>query len=82
VFTPFVLACGVTTALLFAAHGAAFVALRSAPGLAAEARRLGATLLRVSGAVGSHGCCSPFLNRIKFRHSLDILCRCDLSLFI
>ncbi|WKX13952.1 cytochrome d ubiquinol oxidase subunit II [Streptomyces sp. NL15-2K] len=53
VFTPFVLACGVTTALLFAAHGAAFVALRSAPGLAAEARRLGATLLRVSGAVGT-----------------------------
>ncbi|MER6024962.1 cytochrome d ubiquinol oxidase subunit II [Streptomyces sp. NPDC001851] len=52
VFSPFVLGCGVTTALLFAAHGAAFVALRSAPGLAATARRLGAALVRAAGAVG------------------------------
>ncbi|MDX3233120.1 cytochrome d ubiquinol oxidase subunit II [Streptomyces sp. ME19-01-6] len=53
VLTPFVLACGVTTTLLFAAHGAAFVALRSAPAIASRARRLGATLLRDAGAVGS-----------------------------
>lgn len=53
VLTPFVLACGVTTVLLFAAHGAAFVALRSAPELAAEARRRGAALLRATGAAGS-----------------------------
>ncbi|WP_405676697.1 ATP-binding cassette domain-containing protein [Streptomyces sp. NBC_01511] len=53
VFSPFVLACGVTTALLFAAHGAAFVALRSAPEVASEARRLGAVLLRAVGAAGS-----------------------------
>ncbi|MEU2712149.1 cytochrome d ubiquinol oxidase subunit II [Streptomyces sp. NPDC007205] len=52
VFSPFVLGCGVTTALLFAAHGAAFVALRSAPELAATARRLGAALVRAAGAVG------------------------------
>jgi cytochrome d ubiquinol oxidase subunit II len=52
VFSPFVLACAVTTALLFAAHGAAFVALRSAPRLAAAARRLGAGLVRATGAVG------------------------------
>ncbi|MFG2503210.1 cytochrome d ubiquinol oxidase subunit II [Streptomyces sp. NPDC048441] len=57
VFSPFVLACGVTTALLFAAHGAAFVALRSAPELAARARHLGATLLRWAGAAG----CLPLL---------------------
>ncbi|MFH9132973.1 cytochrome d ubiquinol oxidase subunit II [Streptomyces sp. NPDC017524] len=53
VFSPFVLACGVTTALLFAAHGAAFVALRSAPGVASDARRLGTALLRAAGAVGA-----------------------------
>ncbi|MFI1884777.1 cytochrome d ubiquinol oxidase subunit II [Streptomyces jumonjinensis] len=53
VLTPFVLACGVTTALLFAAHGAAFVALRSAPEPAARARRAGTTLLRAVGAAGS-----------------------------
>ncbi|MEU8892673.1 cytochrome d ubiquinol oxidase subunit II [Streptomyces sp. NPDC048442] len=53
VFTPFVLACGATSALLFAAHGAAFVALRSAPDLAASARQLGAGLLRAAGAAGA-----------------------------
>ncbi|MER5933287.1 cytochrome d ubiquinol oxidase subunit II [Streptomyces sp. NPDC002054] len=52
VFSPFVLGCGVTTALLFAAHGAAFVALRSEPGLAVRARRLGAGLVRAAGAAG------------------------------
>jgi cytochrome d ubiquinol oxidase subunit II len=52
VFSPFVLSCGVTTVLLFAAHGAAFVALRSAPELAVPARRLGAGLMRAAGAVG------------------------------
>ncbi|MEV5981389.1 cytochrome d ubiquinol oxidase subunit II [Streptomyces sp. NPDC052114] len=52
VFSPFVLACGVTTALLFAAHGAGFVALRSAPDLAARARELGAQLLSGTAAVG------------------------------
>ncbi|WP_184576194.1 cytochrome d ubiquinol oxidase subunit II [Streptomyces zagrosensis] len=53
VLTPFVLACGVTTALLFAAHGAAFIALRSAPELARTACQLGSSLLRATGAVGS-----------------------------
>ncbi|MFI0975450.1 cytochrome d ubiquinol oxidase subunit II [Streptomyces sp. NPDC021093] len=53
VFTPFVLACGATTALLFAAHGAAFVALRSDPELASTARKLGTGLLRAAGAAGS-----------------------------
>ncbi|MGV9883837.1 cytochrome d ubiquinol oxidase subunit II [Streptomyces sp. NPDC003006] len=53
VFTPFVLACGVTTALLFAAHGAAFVALRSEPELGVKARGLGADLLCGAAAVGS-----------------------------
>ncbi|WP_282793820.1 cytochrome d ubiquinol oxidase subunit II [Streptomyces sp. CC224B] len=57
VLTPFVLACGATTALLFAAHGAAFVALRSAPELAARAGSLGTTLVRATGAVG----CLPLL---------------------
>ncbi|MFE9674508.1 cytochrome d ubiquinol oxidase subunit II [Streptomyces sp. NPDC006259] len=52
VFSPFVFACGVTTALLFAAHGATFVALRSAPELVVGARRLGAGLVRAAGAVG------------------------------
>ncbi|MFI6316788.1 cytochrome d ubiquinol oxidase subunit II [Nonomuraea sp. NPDC050556] len=46
-FTPFVLLCGMTTLLLFAAHGAAFVALRSAPPLAS---RLGAILASTAGA--------------------------------
>ncbi|MFE0171312.1 cytochrome d ubiquinol oxidase subunit II [Streptomyces sp. NPDC059002] len=53
VFTPFVLACGVTTALLFAAHGAYFVALRSAPELATRARRMGEQLLTGAAAVGT-----------------------------
>ncbi|MEU0336533.1 cytochrome d ubiquinol oxidase subunit II [Streptomyces sp. NPDC006193] len=52
VFSPFVLSCGVTAVLLFAAHGAAFVALRSEPGLAATARRLGAGLVRAAAAAG------------------------------
>lgn len=47
VFTPFVLLCGVTTLLLFAAHGAAFVALRSTLPLAS---RLGAILVSTAGA--------------------------------
>lgn len=53
VFSPFTLACGATTALLFAAHGAAFVALRSEPELASRARHLGASLLRGAAAVGA-----------------------------
>ncbi|GHC80434.1 cytochrome d ubiquinol oxidase subunit II [Streptomyces flavofungini] len=53
VFSPFVLACGATTTLLFAAHGAAFVALRSAPELAARARHSGLALLRAVGLVGA-----------------------------
>ncbi|MFD5552687.1 cytochrome d ubiquinol oxidase subunit II [Streptomyces sp. NPDC127068] len=53
VLTPFVLVCGVTTALLFAAHGAAFAALRSTPALASRARRTGAKLLGAVGATGS-----------------------------
>ncbi|MFD6433965.1 cytochrome d ubiquinol oxidase subunit II [Streptomyces venezuelae] len=54
VFTPFVLACGATAVLLFAAHGAAFVALRSGPELAARARQWGSKLLigvAVAGAL-------------------------------
>jgi len=50
VFTPFVLACGATTALLFAAHGAGFVALRAEPETVVRARRVGARLLGASGA--------------------------------
>ncbi|GGS14720.1 cytochrome bd oxidase subunit II [Streptomyces aureoverticillatus] len=50
VLTPFVMACGVTTLLLFAAHGAAFVALRSGPDVALKARQLGALLLRAAAA--------------------------------
>ncbi|MEU6676200.1 cytochrome d ubiquinol oxidase subunit II [Streptomyces sp. NPDC046925] len=53
VFSPFTLACGVTTALLFAAHGTAFVALRSGPELASRSRHLGALLLRGAAAVGA-----------------------------
>ncbi|MCM2393258.1 cytochrome d ubiquinol oxidase subunit II [Streptomyces albipurpureus] len=53
VLTPFVLACGMTTTLLFAAHGAAFIALRSAPEPAARAAVMGANLLRAVGAAGS-----------------------------
>ncbi|MER7345507.1 cytochrome d ubiquinol oxidase subunit II [Streptomyces aurantiacus] len=53
VLTPFVLACGATTVLLFAAHGAAFVALRSGPDVAARARQLGDPLLRGAAAAGS-----------------------------
>ncbi|MFJ2745110.1 cytochrome d ubiquinol oxidase subunit II [Streptomyces sp. NPDC087440] len=50
VFSPFVLACGVTTALLFAAHGAAFVGLRSGPEVVLRARQLGTALMRGAGA--------------------------------
>ncbi|WP_275461206.1 cytochrome d ubiquinol oxidase subunit II [Streptomyces noursei] len=50
--TPFVLGCGATAVLLFAAHGAAFVALRQAPERARTARQLGARLVRAAGAVG------------------------------
>ncbi|MGW6024750.1 cytochrome d ubiquinol oxidase subunit II [Streptomyces sp. NPDC055099] len=53
VFSPFTLACGATTALLFAAHGAAFVSVRSAPDLDSRTRKLGAVLLRGAAAVGS-----------------------------
>lgn len=53
VFSPFVLACGVTTALLFAAHGAVFVALRSDPVRAGRARHLGLALLRAVGLMGA-----------------------------
>ncbi|MWA15888.1 cytochrome d ubiquinol oxidase subunit II [Streptomyces sp. BA2] len=53
VFSPFTLACGVTTALLFAAHGAAFVALRSGPELVSRARRLGPGLLLGAAAVAA-----------------------------
>ncbi|MVO90730.1 cytochrome d ubiquinol oxidase subunit 2 [Streptomyces sp. p1417] len=53
VFSPFVSACGATTLFLFAAHGAGFVALRSAPHLAARAHRVGARLLRGAAAAGS-----------------------------
>jgi cytochrome d ubiquinol oxidase subunit II len=52
VFSPFVFTCGVTTALLFAGHGAAFVALRSTPELSARARRLGADMVLAAGAIG------------------------------
>ncbi|AZM51642.1 cytochrome d ubiquinol oxidase subunit II [Streptomyces sp. WAC 01529] len=57
VLTPFVLACGLTTALLFTTHGAAFVTLRSTPEVALKARHLGVALLRAAGAVG----CLPLL---------------------
>ncbi|MEU7646508.1 cytochrome d ubiquinol oxidase subunit II [Streptomyces huasconensis] len=57
VLTPFVLGCGLTTALLFAAHGAAFVTLRSHPEAARRARQYGALLLRSAGAVA----CLPLL---------------------
>ncbi|WP_439678549.1 cytochrome d ubiquinol oxidase subunit II [Embleya sp. MST-111070] len=50
VLAPFPLICGVAVALLFAGHGAAFVALRSDVELAAIARRLGVRLLAGSGA--------------------------------
>ncbi|CAM5246248.1 cytochrome bd oxidase subunit II [Streptomyces spiroverticillatus] len=50
VFSPFVLACGVTTALLFAAHGAAFVALRSGSEAGVRAGQLGTVSLRGAGA--------------------------------
>ncbi|MGW0910002.1 cytochrome d ubiquinol oxidase subunit II [Streptomyces sp. NPDC002853] len=53
VFSPFTLACGITTALLFAAHGAAFVSVRSAPALASRARHIGVALLRGAAAVGT-----------------------------
>ncbi|TDC21009.1 cytochrome d ubiquinol oxidase subunit II [Streptomyces sp. 8K308] len=52
VLSPFVLACGVTTALLFAAHGATFLALRLPPELASRARQSGTTLVRAASAVG------------------------------
>jgi cytochrome d ubiquinol oxidase subunit II len=50
VFSPFVLACGATTLLLFAAHGSGFVALRSAPELSARALEWGAKLMGWSAA--------------------------------
>ncbi|WP_327683576.1 cytochrome d ubiquinol oxidase subunit II [Kitasatospora sp. NBC_00458] len=53
VFAPFVLTCGAATALLFAGHGAAFVALRSEPRLAATARRVGAALIAAAGLPGA-----------------------------
>ncbi|WP_380277989.1 cytochrome d ubiquinol oxidase subunit II [Kitasatospora purpeofusca] len=53
VFAPFPLTCGVATALLFAGHGAAFIALRSEPELAATARRVGATLIAAAGAASA-----------------------------
>ncbi|MFK4071298.1 cytochrome d ubiquinol oxidase subunit II [Streptomyces sp. NPDC029674] len=53
VLTPFVLACGATTVLLFAAHGAAFVALRSEPELAARARKVAAKLIIGVAAAGA-----------------------------
>ncbi|WP_055696648.1 cytochrome d ubiquinol oxidase subunit II [Streptomyces silaceus] len=53
VFSPFVLACGVTTALLFAAHGAGFVALRATPDISARAREVGTDLLSGAAAVGA-----------------------------
>ncbi|ATL32654.1 cytochrome d ubiquinol oxidase subunit II [Streptomyces formicae] len=53
VSSPFVLACGVSTALLFAAHGAGFVALRSTPELAEKARHVALSLLTGVAAVGS-----------------------------
>ncbi|MFF2352889.1 cytochrome d ubiquinol oxidase subunit II [Kitasatospora sp. NPDC058115] len=53
VFAPFTLLCGAAAALLFAGHGAAFVALRSEPALAAAARRTGSTLLAAAGAAST-----------------------------
>ncbi|WP_327581531.1 cytochrome d ubiquinol oxidase subunit II [Nonomuraea sp. NBC_00507] len=50
VLTPFVLVCGAGMALLFAVHGATFLALRSVPDLAARARRAGTTLVGAAGA--------------------------------
>ncbi|MFE0877145.1 cytochrome d ubiquinol oxidase subunit II [Streptomyces smyrnaeus] len=50
VLTPFVMACGLTTTLLFAGHGAGFVALRARPATAARAGELGARLLRAASA--------------------------------
>ncbi|MBC9724082.1 cytochrome d ubiquinol oxidase subunit II [Streptomyces sp. TRM68367] len=52
VLHPFVLSCGVAMALLLAAHGAAFLALRSAaPEAAARAAHTGRTLLRATAAI-------------------------------
>ncbi|MFG3258503.1 cytochrome d ubiquinol oxidase subunit II [Streptomyces sp. NPDC048172] len=50
VLHPYVLACGLTAVLLFAAHGATFLALRGGPGpaLADRARRTARTLLRAT----------------------------------
>lgn len=59
VFSPFVLVCGIATILLFAAHGAGFVAIRSESEMAAKARELGATLLVGAGARPLSRCCSP-----------------------
>ncbi|MFF1375084.1 cytochrome d ubiquinol oxidase subunit II [Streptomyces sp. NPDC058308] len=53
VFAPFVLVCGAAAVLLFAAHGATFVALRSEPAIAARARQLGAKLIGGAAAVGA-----------------------------
>ncbi|MER6360008.1 cytochrome d ubiquinol oxidase subunit II [Kitasatospora sp. NPDC001527] len=53
VLAPFPLTCGVATALLFAGHGAAFIAIRSEPEPAAAARRVGATLIAAAGAASA-----------------------------
>ncbi|MFI5687604.1 cytochrome d ubiquinol oxidase subunit II [Streptomyces sp. NPDC051636] len=50
VFHPFVLACGATVLLLFAAHGAAFVAVRSQAEPGEKAGRLGVRLMAASAA--------------------------------
>ncbi|GAA2095634.1 cytochrome d ubiquinol oxidase subunit II [Streptomyces albiaxialis] len=48
VLHPYVLACGLAAVLLFAAHGATFLALRGGPELADGARRTARTLLRAT----------------------------------
>jgi cytochrome d ubiquinol oxidase subunit II len=62
VFSPFVLSCGVTFALLVAAHGAAFVALRSEPAVAARARKSAAALLRATGVAACPALLLTFLD--------------------
>ncbi|MFC5722711.1 cytochrome d ubiquinol oxidase subunit II [Streptomyces gamaensis] len=59
VFAPFTLLCGVGAALLFAAHGAAFLALRSEGGLAERAR---AAALRLLGAFAVAGLLAVLLS--------------------
>lgn len=48
---PFVLLCGATTATLFAAHGAAFLSLRTVGDLAAHAARAARSLLAVAAVL-------------------------------